>query len=164
MTLRAVSSIGTSGGGIGLKSAGVLAQTAVATSVTGTVAKTPLATVSIPAGAMGLNGWLEYTFVYSCTNNANTKTFSVEFGGTQVLSRAQSAQTGGSGLSAIANRGVANSQHVAPTSIAPYGDSVTQTTIAIDTSQAQNLIFYATLTNVGDTMTLERYSVRLMNP
>jgi hypothetical protein len=39
-----------------LKAAGVLAQSAVAASFTGTLTETVLATIAIPAGAIGVNG------------------------------------------------------------------------------------------------------------
>src|SRR5213079_2421852 len=72
--LRGASGFGFSGGGIGLKAAGVLAQSAVAASVTGTLTETVLATIAIPAGAMGVNGAIRVTALWSYTNSADTKT------------------------------------------------------------------------------------------
>lgn len=40
-----------------------------------------LLTVAVPAGSLGPNGRLRMAFVWTCTNNANVKTFQVLFGG-----------------------------------------------------------------------------------
>jgi hypothetical protein len=59
----------------------VLAQSAIAASVTGTVTKTSLATIVIPAGAMGANGRIEVEAYFTVTSNTNSKTVNMELAG-----------------------------------------------------------------------------------
>src|SRR5688500_6060251 len=59
----------------------VLAQSAVAASHTGNTTETTLATVTVPANAIGANGRLRVTSLWSHTNSANSKTLRVRFGG-----------------------------------------------------------------------------------
>ena len=47
----------------------VLGASAVAASITGTVAETSLAAVTVPAGAMGANGDMRFTALFSYTNS-----------------------------------------------------------------------------------------------
>lgn len=165
MTLRAVSSIGTSGGGIGLKSPGVLAQSAVAVPLTGTLAETTLATISVPAGAMGLNGMLRISAICSVTNNANAKTIKFVFGGTTYNQVALPSVGSGQWYTTIRNRNSTNSQvSGALPSMGAGTNSSAAFTGAVDTSIAQTLTITGTLANTGDTITLEAYTVELLNP
>ena len=164
MTLRAVSSIGTSGGGIGLKSAGVVAQSAVPASVTGTLSETTLATIPIPAGAMGVNGRLRITASYSYTNSANSKQLIVRFGGAVVRGSTRTTSAQDNFIDMLANRGVANSQFYALAFTTGASAAGIQATSAIDTTQAQNLTLNGTLANIGETITLESYTVEILNP
>lgn len=169
MTLRAVSSIGTSGGGIGLKSSGVLAQSGAASSITGSVALTPLASLIIPASAMGSNGKIRYSFRFTWTNNANNKTMSITIGGVTVYTRTRTTNNADAFVMELINRGVQNSQ-IETTLVASAGASYSGnasaavTTFAIDTSVQQTMVFSAQLANAADTVTLEGYSVEILNP
>ena len=63
----------------------VLAQSAVASSITGTLTKTALATVHVPAGAIGPNGRLRVSTQWTTTANTNSKTLTFELGTTAFL-------------------------------------------------------------------------------
>ena len=58
-----------------------LAQSAVAVPLTGTTNATVLASLTIAAGAMGINSALRVSAMYSMTNNANNKTLAIRHGG-----------------------------------------------------------------------------------
>lgn len=142
----------------------VVAQSAVASPVTGTVTETTLATITIPANAIGPNGQVEIDFLFSGTSSANTKTYRVKFGGTTVF---QTAPTTNSSIRAavnVSNRNAANSQVAFPTgSTSGFGaSSSSPITPAIDTTSAVNITITAELGNSGETATLERYLVRVI--
>ncbi len=145
----------------------VVSASAVAASVTGTTAKTALATVNLTAGALGPNGRLRVTTHFSFTGSANSKTVSWEFGGTAFLSR---TETGPTVLALrdqreVANRNSASSQ-VSWRASTPGGfgqGTSTLSTGAVDTASAQDLIIYGQLANSGETITLESYLVELLH-
>jgi len=165
--MRAQSGVGFSGGGIGLKSSGVLAQSAVPASVTGTLSETTLATIAIPAGAMGVNGLVRVTADFSNTNSANSKIFTVRLGGQSFYS-ATVTTTAVFGCQARAmNRGALNSQIGGVQTVGSGGFGSTSTasaSLSVDTSQAQNLTITGTLTNTSETITLAAYTVEILNP
>lgn len=143
----------------------VLAASAVAITHTGVTAKTALATVNVPAGAMGLNGILRVTTLWSVTGSSNAKTVAFELGGSTFFGRAES------GASTVAirdqreinNRNSAASQvTMSSASAASFGvNTAAPTTRTVNTAIAQDLIFYATLASAGETITLESYTVEL---
>lgn len=144
----------------------VLAASAVALPVTGGTSKTALATISVPAGAMGANGRLRVTTHFSLTASTNTKTLSYEFGGTVFYSRAEASATVATyrDQREIANRNSASSQVAwRSTSIGGFGGGTAATTTgAINTASAQQLIIYGQLANAGETIALENYIVELL--
>jgi len=164
--LRGSSYTGGGGGGIGLPAAGVLKQSAVPASVTGTLSETTLATIAVPAGAMGVNGSLRITTLWSLPNNANTKSFKVRFGGIDFLGYSTTAAQSLQVLTIIRNRGAANSQVAGPLAVSSsYSSSVgAVTTSAIDTSLSQSIVLAAQLGNTADAVTLEAYAVEILNP
>lgn len=140
----------------------VLAKSAVAASVTGTVAETTLATVSVPAGAMGPNGALRVTSLWKYTNSANAKTLKVQFGGVNFLFVAPTTSASFYTITTIQNRNAQNAQVSNPPASGGMGSAgAAVTTGAVDTSAAQNLDFKATLVNTGETITLESYIVEI---
>lgn len=145
-----------------------LARSAVAASLTGTVSETALATVTIPAGAMGLNGGLEVRTVWSVTNSANTKTCRVRLGGVSGTAHLSSSLTTSATLHdfrRIRNRGSAASQvcSTAATAASPVGNSgVAVTTSVIDTSVSQDVVISGQLGLGSETITLEAYEVWLL--
>ncbi len=153
-----------------LKGIYILASSAVASSITGTTTETALATVTIPAGAMGATGMLRVSTQWSYTNSANNKTIRIRFGGmsgTQYLSVTPTTTASLRDIPRlIMNRNATNSQiggvvsgtaGYAPTT----GSCVTS---AVDTTSAVDLVMTAALANTGETITLESYLVELIVP
>lgn len=156
-----------SGGGVvGVKAPGVLAQVATPSSITGTVAETPLATISIPAGVMSANSVLRITTLWSMTNNANAKTLTWRLGGTSIGASSVPSFASNRHQIEVRNRNATNSQVVqGGNSAGGWGASTSANLIlAIDTSVSQNLTLNATLGNTADTITLEGYTIEILNP
>jgi len=163
--LRGSSYTGGGGGGIGLPASGVLKQSAVPASVTGTLSETTLATIAIPAGAMGANGMLRITALWSFTNSANNKTLKGVLAASQFMNQVFTTSTSIRTQTMITNRGAANSQVGHAASAGAFSGSTSAVvTSAIDTTQAQNFTLTGTLANTGETITLEGYTVELLNP
>lgn len=154
----------------------IIAQSAVAASHTGDTNETALATIAIPANAMGLNGRLSGQLSWALTSTANGKTLRVRFGasgaglsGTQIM-----AVTNVTSLASVtflfsfANRGSASSQvgSVPVSSNTGLGGSgaLGMPTAAIDTTAASEIVISGALANSGETITLESYYVELMIP
>lgn len=137
-----------------------VAQSAIAASVTGTLVATVLATVSVPANAMGKNGMLRITTTWSVTNSANNKTIVIRFGGTDISSNAVTTVATYQEQRMIQNRNAANSQVFIFGGFAYTGSPIG--TLAKDTTAAQNIDIVAQLSNVGETITLEAYTVELI--
>lgn len=144
----------------------VLGCSAVAVPLTGSTSETALATVTIPAGAIGANGLLRVTLLTSHTNNANTKTIRVRLGGiggTAFISVANTATLSMFFDRTIANRNSQSAQvAAAASSINAYSASGSApTTGTVDTSASQDLVISGQLQAGADTMTLESYLVEL---
>jgi hypothetical protein len=139
----------------------------VATSVTNTLTETILATIPIAAGAMGPNGALRITAVFSHTNSANSKTLRIRLGGiggtaftdyTNTANAAQMTQR------IIQNRNSQASQvagpSTVPNAVAPTtGSSATGT---INTAVAQDLVITGQMAALAETITLESYLVEIL--
>ncbi len=147
----------------------VFAQSAVPVSVTGTTSETVLAKTPIPAGAMAPNGCLRVRYLYSCTSNANTKTFTIRLTGTAMRSFSVTANSSVWEEINIWNRGALNNQVWQPGG-APAGNGGGGTsganpgTSSVNMAALQNLIIAGSLANAADTITLEAYTVELLNP
>lgn len=144
----------------------VLAASAVAVSHTGDTTETALATVAIPAGAMGPNGVLRITAVFSYSNSANAKTLRFRLGGasgTEFMAYSNTTSASQMTQRIIQNRNSPLSQISGavqvPNAVAP--NIGTPATGAIDTSTAQDFVISGQLANTGETITLESYLVEL---
>ena len=156
-----------------LKGVYVLAASAVAVSHTGNTSETALATIAVPAGAMGSNGIVRVTTVWTCTNSANNKTGRVRFGGLGGTAYGQWTETTNISFRAqceIANRNSASSQvgfalGTGSANEPGWGATgSTNVTSSIDTSAGVDVVISALLANSGETVTLERYLVELIVP
>lgn len=167
-----ISDVGVNGGSHWYAKSGVwypvngscmLAASAVAVSVTGTVAKTTTATVVIPA-LLGLNGRVRVSAAMSVTNNANSKGALIEFGGQAVMSSTLASIASTCGTFDVANRNNASAQ-LSTSRGGTFGNNGTSSqpvaTTTVNTAVAQNLVFSFTLANSADTATLESYTVEL---
>jgi len=153
----------------------VLGAGGVAVPLTGTTSETVLATVSIPAGALGLHGTVRVTAYFSMTNNANNKTPRIRFGAAGAGTSGASIQ--GPTLPSVAgyrmqgeihNRGAVASQVYSPAGLGNGGWSsstgANPSTATIDTSAATEVAITGVLTNSADTITLEYYLVEVITP
>ena len=143
----------------------VIAQSAAPLSITATTAESILATVNVPANAMGPNGRLRVSTVWSVTNNANNKNLKVRYSGaagTQFLNHSAASTLTIIAIHLIANRNATNSQVGTLTSGAIGSGSSAVITASVDTTAATSLVFSVQLAVSTDTATLESYLVELI--
>lgn len=146
----------------------VIARGGTALSHTGDTSETVLATVAIPAGAMGPNGYLEILALWTVTSSTNTKTSRIRLGGIGGTAFAfpqltLTTQPTHQELRVIQNRNDAAVQIAFSGGGAGGLGTVNAavTTGAVNTANAQDLVFTAQLGSAGDTITLERYIVKV---
>ena len=160
----------TGGGGGSTGNMRALAVSGAAASVTGTLTKTALATIAVPAGTLTANGRLEVFLDFEMTQNVNAKTLSLQFGGADVAGTFgvnNSGNSFGAWLQyTIQNRNALAAQATLmlawdSPSNATFRATDTRT---INTANAQNLVVFGQLGDVGDTITLRSYRVTLINP
>jgi hypothetical protein len=144
----------------------ILAQSYVAVTTPADTTEDTLATISVPANAMGPNGMLRITTQWSCTSNANNKTARIYFGGTKFTEPA-AFTTGNSSalLTQIRNRNATNSQ-IAHCLVGSGWGTVAGTVVssAIDTTAAQNIVITGQKAVSGDTLKLEGYTIEILVP
>lgn len=144
----------------------ILGQSAVAASVGAVTTEATLATITVPASAMGANGRLRIRAFFTTNNNANNKTVRVRFSGASgtIFAVATFSTITDSQIEChIANRNATNSQ--IGNALNSYGASAetgAAQTGAIDTTAATTVVITGQKANSGDTITLESYSVELM--
>lgn len=150
----------------GLGRTQVLAQSAVPSSVTGTTALTVLAGILVPAGAVGVNGALRISTLWSLTNNADAKTLSLTLGGVTILTFSVPSNASLNHQFTLINRNAQNSQVAQTTAnTTSFGSSGgANQTFSINLANAQTLNLQAQLGTSTDTVTLERYLVEIINP
>lgn len=140
----------------------ILAQSAVAASVTGTVTETALATVTIPAGSLGANGLVEVIAVWTTTNSANNKSLKVKLGSTAFLNVTATTTASAQTFTRAANRNSTSSQLGYSAGATGFSTSTgANFTASLDTTADVTLTITGTLTNTGETITLEGYTVRI---
>lgn len=144
---------------------GAFAVSGAAASVTGTLSKTDLATITIPAGLMGESGKLRIEAQWSFTNSANGKVLGVEFGGQKFAETTRTTEGMFEGTARIRNRSATQQRGPGATAGIAFtgaGGTGAISTFTVDTTVAQNITITGTLTNTGETITLESYSVELL--
>lgn len=139
----------------------VLAQSAVAVPLTGSTSETTLATITVPAGAMGANGRIEIATDWSYTSSANNKTIKIKLGATQLYSLSQTTSTGMGTRTSVANRNSASSQRCLTLGHNGSAINVGFATSAIDTSASTDITITGQLVVGTETVTLESYQVLL---
>lgn len=145
----------------------LLAASAVAVPLTGSTVETALATITIPAGAMGLSGAVEVRASLSNNNSANTKAIRIRFGGlagTVYFTTSVSTSVSLEAARRIRNRSSASSQvgSASSTATAPGSSSGALVTSTVDTSADASLVISGQLSNAADSVTLEGYEVWLL--
>lgn len=129
-----------------------------------------LATITVPAGAMGANGFLRISTLWAFTSSANNKTPRIRFGGASGTIYVNPVITTNVGLSqetVIANRNAANSQ-VGFASAGTNGGSGLSTasanvTSSVDTTASTTIVITGQKASAGETLTLEFYLVELFS-
>lgn len=135
-----------------------------------------LATITIPANLMGLNGQVDIVSFWTMTNSVNNKTFNTRIGGiggTIMGANIFTTQTIFRDHVIISNRGAANSQVSSKSnaqegnnagSIGPLGGTNAFQTAVIDTTAATTIVLTATKATGTETVTLESYRAVLILP
>lgn len=151
----------------------VLCQGTTTTSVTGTASETVLMpqVCIIPAGLLGTNGELRFSFAGTATANVDTKTYRVRLGtnpsglgASNIFQQAYSTTTnpGAAGIGEqilIANRNSASAQIVSPSLIGP---TVAPAAFSVNTAPQLYLSVTGQLGTTTDTMTIDSYLVELV--
>jgi hypothetical protein len=132
---------------------------------TGSTSETTLATISVPAGAMGPNGMVRVTAQASAAaNNANAKTLRLRFGSSAFQSVPLASTRTNRFSRLIANKGAANAQVSYPAGALSDGSvNVAPATMAIDTSAAFDITLTIQLADGSDTVVLDQYLVELIH-
>jgi len=138
----------------------VLAAQAVAASHTGDTSETVLADITLPGGAMGPNGALRITSVFSFTNSANAKSMRYRLGGLSGVAMMGISSTTSASIMTqrlIQNRNAEAAQVAGPGAFAnSFGGSANApATGAVDTATDQTIAITGQLANSGETITLE---------
>jgi hypothetical protein len=145
----------------------VLAASAVAVSHTGDTSETTLASITVPGGAMGPNGILRVTTLWSFAGSG-TKRARIVFGGEAYGHVDFTTATVYRDQRLIHNRNAENAQigftAASPPAVGGWGSHTgAPDSSTVDTSMDQNLVLSGTLIdNAGDTITLESYLVELL--
>lgn len=145
-----------------------LATSAVSATLTGTTSEVVIATVTVPAGAMGANGALEAVVTIQSSSSASTKTSRIRFGGIGGTAYMSNAVTTTpltmQHYQRITN---ANSQAVQVGGFSStvggfQGSGSAPVTGALDTSTNTTLVITGQLTSAADTITVSSYTVRAL--
>jgi hypothetical protein len=142
----------------------VLAQASPATANTGNTTQNTVATITVPAGAMGANGRLGIDIDVSKSGTAGTMTVDVYLGATQVWTSTAITAANVSLIQKgfIANRNSASSQRGrAMQTVANNNMTSIGGTSALDTTSSQDITIKITNGSAADTITLESYQVLL---
>lgn len=145
----------------------LLAQSYVPVSAPADTTEDTLATITLPANALGLNGGVRITTAWSMTNNTNAKTGKVKFGAASVtvLNGAVSIASGQS-VSEFYNRGATNSQLTKTWTLISSSQvhSPVLGTGSVDTTASVSITITGQKATGTDTLTLEGYTVELLKP
>lgn len=137
----------------------ILDQNAVSVAVPADATEDIVRTVNVPAGLLGLNGWVRVTNLWITTNSVNNKTSRVRYSGaagTVAIGSPQANSTGYKTVVEIANRNSVASQStqgfIANTGAAILASIATS---VVDTSAATSIVITGQKASAGETMTLE---------
>lgn len=150
----------------------IIAQSGAVVSHTGDTNLTVLASVPIPANALGTNGMVRVSTLWRTTNGSGTAiSLLVDFsaaatGGTDVMSHSNTATETFNDVRMIRNAGATGSQVWFPAGAAsPYGTSASAPgTGGIDTTAVSYVNIQCQLTTGTDTVALDGYTVEVFVP
>ena len=137
----------------------MVAQSAVAASVTATTAEETLATVTLPGGSLGANGSLLIEALWSANSDADDKTVRFKLGGTTFQQVLVTTSVTVFNSVTIFNRNSQSSQ-VANQLSGGYGASANAVvTGSIATASDQTILITGQKEQAADTLTLEAYRI-----
>lgn len=141
----------------------VLAQAVVNASCAANTTENVLATITVPANTLGLNGSVEILTTWSMTNSANAKTTRVRFSGaagTEFQSRVITTQVSSQQVTSISNAGAANAQR--GMGLGSPGNGETTNAIvsgSVDTTVDTTIVISGQKASSGETLTLVKYRI-----
>lgn len=139
---------------------------AVAVSAPADTTEDTLATITIPANAMGANGRLRVSTFWSHTNSANNKTLRVRYSGASGTIFSTFTNTTTAAMRAqceIVNRNATNSQVGGFNGTGGFGSGAASLlTSSVDTTAATTVVITGQKASSGETLTLESYLVELI--
>ncbi|MDN7430518.1 hypothetical protein [Burkholderia sp. AU45388] len=155
------------GGGAGQPSSYVHAQSGASVVVSGVSEKTLLASIPVAGGVLGEHGAFRITALWSFTRSTNDKRMIIEYGGYTVLATNQNIPSYASVqvITIVRNRGVLNRQITTATGNAGIGGSQGEVTaLGVDTAKENAIEFYASVADANDSVSLEGYTIEVLNP
>lgn len=144
----------------------VLGQSAVQVTAPANTAFNSLATITVPAGALGANGMITVESVWGMTNNANAKLVGVRLNGSTGTVISQNSVANFSSttlLGFLANRNSASVQVTGtPNAVGGVGSTGTAVnTASVNTASAFTIDLVGQKATGGDTITLDMYKVTM---
>jgi len=142
----------------------ILAKSGAAVTAPLDTSKNALATVSVPANAMGANGQLRITALFNCATATTNRTLTIDYGGTTFHSKVLSNEVNMELHTLICNMNSASAQQSLPKFYSVNGVQLqTPVTGAIDTTSAQNLVLSVTKATGADPCILKHYLIELLS-
>jgi hypothetical protein len=156
-------------GGVIINARPILILGASGTAVSGAADtnENTLATITVPAGAMGTNGILRITTNWAVTNSANNKTLRVRFSGAAGTILGVFVATTQPRLKndALIINTAAATQATSSTWWASAGNAVDAATApTVDTTATTTVVITGQKASAGETLTLSNYLVELLRP
>lgn len=146
-----------------------MVKSGLAVPLTGTVSETVLATSLLPANALGANGLLRITTLWTMTNSATAKTPRIRLGGIggTIIATLAVTTSGNTRMdTTLISANATNAQHAQSFStrgtdlvLTDSADGLT----AVDMTTSQSLVITGQLASAGDTMTLVGYVIETFN-
>lgn len=146
----------------------VLAVSGAAVSVSASTSEEALATITVPANALGVNGALRISTSWSYTNGADDKTMRVRFSGvsgTIFQSNLATTTATNHAICVIQNANSTSSQKGGAGSGLTGGIGVSSgalATASVDTTSETTVVITGQKENSANTLTLERYLVEII--
>lgn len=145
----------------------IVAQSAVTVSAGAVTTEVTLATITIPANAMGANGCIEIWTGFTVTNNANNKTIRIRVGGaagTAIFDSTDTTFASNSRPTLWMNANSTSSQRTMGSSGQGGGvgwSGGSAVTSSVDTTASFDIVITGQKANSADTLTLHFYRVTL---
>lgn len=141
-----------------------LAKSGAAVSAPADTNENTVATITVPANALGANGFIKYVANLTYTNNANAKTLRVKIGGSILSTFNVAGITNSTLTGSIANANATNAQVSNAFNLHDNATGTTQmaAVAAIDTTSATTITITVQKGTAGDTITLVNFSFEIV--